>query len=164
MTIEQCSGAAIANLSIGQGELLTTPAQIAHMTNIIAAQGKDPGIHILMEDVKEKDEESLPQIISSKTAENIREMMAQTMISGSASQIKANVSMAGKTGSAESHMGGKDVVHGWMTGFVPAEKPEYTITVFVENGQSGSGSAAPVFAQIAEFLSESGSFEQAVDF
>ncbi len=72
--------------------------------------------------------------------------------------------MAAKTGSAESSMGGEDVVHGWITGFAPAEKPEYTITVFIEDGESGSGSAGPIFAQIAQYLSDSKSFEQPFSF
>lgn len=166
MTAQQASGAAIANLSIGQGELLMTPLQVAHMTNLVASGGTDPGVHLLLEEVEQSEEsqENLSRIISRDAVENLREMMAETMISGSGSGVKADVSMAGKTGSAESHMEGKDVVHGWMTGFVPAEKPEYTITVFMENGQSGSNSAAPVFAKIAQYLSDSESFEQSVDF
>jgi cell division protein FtsI/penicillin-binding protein 2 len=44
------------------------------------------------------------------------------------------------------------VVHGWFTGFFPAENPEYVITVFVESGGSGRASAVPLFRQMAEFL------------
>lgn len=166
MTVQQASGAAIANLSIGQGELLMTPLQVARMTNIVADGGIDPGTHILLEDIVSKEDrlDTLPRIISEKTAEELSQMMAQTMATGTGSGVKADVSMAGKTGSAESYMGGREVVHGWMTGFVPAQEPEYTITVFIENGQSGSSSAAPIFAKIAQYLSESASFERSVDF
>lgn len=166
MTRRQSSGAAIANLSIGQGETLVTPLQAAHMTNIIAAGGRDTGVHILEEETKQsKDEEK--QALEPAAAKQVMEMMAQTMITGSGkglSDIAEHVSMAGKTGSAESYMANREVVHGWMTGFVPAENPEYTITVFVEEGGSGSQSAGPLFAQTAKYLSQSGSFEQPVHF
>lgn len=50
------------------------------------------------------------------------------------------------------------MTHGWMTGFTPCDEPEYTITVLVENGTSGALSAGPVFAEIMEYLEESGSY------
>ena len=56
-------------------------------------------------------------------------------------------------------MNGNKVIHGWITGYVPADDPEYIITVFIENGRSGRGSAAPAFSAIADYLHESGMFE-----
>lgn len=164
MTFQQAQGAGIANLSIGQGELLVTPIQIARMTNIVANGGVDPGIHLLLKDIQTGDQHNGQTVISSKKDLQLKKMMCQTMISGSGKKLEAGVTMAGKTGSAESSMAGQEVVHGWMTGYVPAENPEYTITVFIENGQSGGDSAGPVFAEIAEYLKESGSFEQTLEF
>lgn len=160
MTLQQSQGAAIANLSIGQGETLATPLQIARMTNIIANGGIDPGVHILLEDGETQEK----QAISSNAAEEVRSMMEKTMSDGTGKSLTADVSMAGKTGSAEASLGGKETVHGWMTGFAPAQNPEYTITVFVENGQSGSQSAGPLFAQVVQYLSDSKSFERPLDF
>lgn len=159
MTLQQSQGAAIANLSIGQGETLVTPLQIAKMTNIIASGGQDLGVHILMEE-----EEKGSQVLSLQAAEKVRQMMEKTMTEGTGKELAADVSMAAKTGSAEAEAGGREVVHGWMTGFVPAEDPEYTITVFVEEGGSGSQSAGPLFARVAQYLSDSKSFERALDF
>ncbi len=48
MTTRECSGAGIGNLSIGQGQTLVTPLQIARMTSIIATGGIDRGTHILL--------------------------------------------------------------------------------------------------------------------
>lgn len=50
MDESQRLGAAVANLSIGQGETLVTPLQIARITNVIAGGGIDKGVHILMEE------------------------------------------------------------------------------------------------------------------
>lgn len=159
MTAKQAAGAAIANLSIGQGETLMTPLQVAAMTNIIASGGIQKNIHLLLESETEGQ-----QVISKETAEKLRDMMAETMISGSGKDLTCDVPMAGKTGSAESNQGKEEVVHGWMTGFVPAKDPEYTITVFVEDGEAGSLSAGPIFAEVAQYLSDSKSFERAVNF
>ncbi len=163
MTEQQAGGAAISNLAIGQGETLMTPLQVGKMTNIVAAGGKDTGVHILLEteDVEESEDS---QVISLDTAQALQDMMRETMVSGSGKALKADVEMAGKTGSAESQLGGEEAVHGWMTGFAPAENPEYTITVFVEAGGTGSQSAGPLFAQVAQYLSDSKSFEKAVGF
>lgn len=160
MTLRQSGGAAIANLAIGQGETLMTPLQVARMTNIIAAGGQDKGTRILLETEEREGE----QVMRPDTAQALQAMMGQTMVTGSGKNLKADVSMAGKTGSAESYLGGKETVHGWMTGFAPAEEPEYTITVFVEAGGTGSESAGPLFARVVQYLSDSKSFEQTVNF
>lgn len=159
MTREQSMGAAIANLSIGQGETLVTPLQVAHMTNIVAAGGEDSGVHILSGEQTQN-----TQVLQKSTAKHLAEMMKQTMVTGSGKNLDAGVEMAGKTGSAENYRQNREIVHGWMTGFVPAQNPEYTITVFLEEAESGSQSAGPLFQQVAQYLKESGSFEQPLNF
>ena len=62
------------------------------------------------------------------------------------------LSIAGKTGSAQSVMSGRKVVHGWFSGFCPAEEPEYVIMIFMEDG-GGSASCLPAAARLASFLS-----------
>jgi cell division protein FtsI/penicillin-binding protein 2 len=99
-------------------------------------------------------------VISEKTADLIREMMVDTVNYGTANNMYgtddnltgAGITIAGKTGSAEASDHGKLVVHGWFTGFFPAENPKYVITVFVESGGSGRASAVPLFRQMAEYL------------
>lgn len=161
MDSSRAQGVAISNLSIGQGQLLTTPLQIARMTNIVANRGIDTGIHLMIEPEEAVEEQ---QCLSEETARQLLDMMKQTMKDGTGSNLQANISLAAKTGSAESVQGGVEVIHGWMTGCVPADNPQYTITVFMENGRSGSGSAGPVFQQIAEYLSYSYLVDWETDF
>jgi cell division protein FtsI/penicillin-binding protein 2 len=79
--------------------------------------------------------------------------MEDTVNYGTANNLSgAGVTIAGKTGSAEAAYHGEMVVHGWFTGFFPAEDPQYVITVFVESGGSGRSSAVPLFRQMAEYL------------
>ena len=64
-----------------------------------------------------------------------------------------NTTAAGKTSTAQTGIydeSGNEILQAWFTGYFPAEKPEYIVTVFVENGKSGNTSAAPVFKEIAE--------------
>lgn len=160
MTESERQGDAIGNLSIGQGEMLVTPVQVARMTNIIAEGGIDRGVHILVED--EPDDH---QVISEKTAFIIGNMMEKTVISGTAQGLdlvddSGEAEASVKTGTAEFVQDGSMGTHGWMTGYTPCREPEYVITVFVEGGASGSGSAGPVFRDIIQYLQESGSYSK----
>ena len=161
MTVQQAGGAAIANLGIGQGETLVTPLQIARLVSIISNSGKDTGLFIVREDGELYGAE---QCISKKTALQLQKMMNSTAEYGTAKELGTAVRVGAKTGSAESVLGGLPVIHGWITGYVPAGSPEYTITVFMEDGRSGRKSAGPVFAEIAEYISSRNLFEKEVGF
>ena len=151
-------GAGIGNLSIGQGKLLITPAQAARVTAIVASGGIDHGLSLIKGttvngETKYVKSKLSKRIISKKTADLITELMVDTVNYGTANNITGiDVPIAGKTGSAEAASHGELVVHGWFTGFFPANDPKYVITVFVESGGSGRGSAVPLFRQMAEYL------------
>ncbi len=148
MTVQQAKGPAIANLSIGQGETLVTPLQVAKLTCIVANGGVDPGMKLVNETSVEE------RCISSETADKIKKMMKKTVEEGTGSNIDQKYHAGVKTGSAESVQGGVEVVHGWVTGFFPVENPEYVVTVFVEDGKSGRSSAAPLLNAMAEYIYE----------
>lgn len=46
-TLENAVGDGIGNLSIGQGEMLVTPLQVARLTNIIARRGNDVELSLI---------------------------------------------------------------------------------------------------------------------
>lgn len=138
----------LSNLAIGQGSLLVTPIQMAKMTNIIANRGIDTEVSVVMR----KQHKETAQIISPKTADEIKVMMQKVMTEGTASGSETNTKTAGKTGSAESSDQAGLTVHGWFVGFFPADNPKYTVAVFAENGKTGSGSALPVFDDIVNHL------------
>ncbi len=156
----EVKGAGIGNLSVGQGELLITPLQAARATAIIANDGIDKGIRLVEKIGKPNGEierlfgTQYERVISRTTAAIITEMMEETVRSGTANNLGRIFlwDAAGKTGSAQSIYNNKEVVHGWFTGFLPAESPRYVITVFAEDGKSGRQSATPVFKDIAEYL------------
>jgi len=164
MTEAERAGNAIGNLSIGQGEILVTPIQIAAMTNILANDGVDIGIHILTGE-KQKQE----QVISADTADSIMRMMESASVYGTGAALglveDSSVSESGskaiaalKTGTAEYAATDGIHSHGWITAVTPCDEPEYTITVFVEDGGSGALSAGSVLKKIIEYLQDSGSY------
>lgn len=154
--------AALANLAIGQGQLLVTPLQVLRMSVILAGGGTYRTMH-LFESITDDDGNSTSiaaptvaeRVISEETAAAIGEMMREAVRSGSGIPAAAAVyQSAVKTSSAETgiYQEGKQVLHTWVTGFYPAEEPQYAIAVLVEGGRSGYYSAAPVFADIVDRL------------
>lgn len=156
--LNDVQGAGIGNLSIGQGKLLVTPMQVAKMTQIIANDGICTNLRLVRgtlnngtQELLKRQKQQQQQSISVETAKTLQRFMVNTVKYGTANNL-GDLSSGGKTGSAEATQRGKEVVHGWFTGFLPAENPKYTVTVFVEEGGSGRASAVPLFQKIAEEL------------
>lgn len=140
----------LSNLSIGQGSLLVTPIQIAKMTNVIANKGIDHNLSVIMSQHNEENEGQ--RVLTEATATEVGQMMERVLVDGTAAGSQTHVTAAGKTGSAEAGGDENETVHGWFTGYFPAENPEYTVTVIAENGKTGSSSALPVFEEIVNYL------------
>lgn len=140
------------HLSIGQGDLTTTPLQVAQFTEYFANGGKMYVPHLVKE-VLNSDEKSGQMVESSITkeslvsAENIeivRRGMRQTVTAGSARSINlvVPVAVAGKTGTAQ--WSSKKANHAWFTGFAPYDKPKLVITILIEEGTGGDINAVPI--------------------
>lgn len=155
---QEAAGAGIGNLSIGQGSLLVTPLQLAQLTQTVANGGVFTGLY-LADALKEGEttvklpRSSPVRVMKQETAEALLFMMKQTARLGTAKSLK-EWDCGGKTGSAEGVFEGNKAVHAWFTGVVPAENPQFGITVFVENGGSGGKTAVPVFESIMEKLKQ----------
>ncbi len=114
--------------------------------------GKD-GIVLL-----ENKPEIIAQPVSAATAERMRSMLVEVTREGGTGTraAVAGFNVAGKTGTAEKIKDGRHMANMNMASFMgilPAERPEIGIIVVLDNPQpmrTGSMSAAPVFAQIAE--------------
>ena len=101
---------------------------------------------------QQNEEDAGQRVLTEATATEVGEMMERVMVEGTAAGSQTHVTAAGKTGSAEAGGGNNETVHGWFTGYFPAENPEYTVTVIAENGKTGSSSALPVFEEIVNYL------------
>lgn len=148
----------IGNISIGQGKILATPLQVTTMMAAIANNGirNDPQLVDSLITEKgltvKKLERSRPQIVLNPvTSVLLKDMLHEVTVSGTGKQANMDKygGSCGKTGSAQTGIGGGEVVHGWFAGFVPYEKPKYAITVFLYDGKSGAVAAAPIFKEAA---------------
>ncbi|QTX06029.1 peptidoglycan D,D-transpeptidase FtsI family protein [Agromyces archimandritae] len=159
---EQLDDALTALTAFGQGDVRTTPMQMAMVAGAIANGGVVMNPNVI-EKIVAPDFSTLEtfqgsefgRAISEETAKTMTEMMVNGVENGAASNARIDgVSVAGKTGTAEN--GESDPYTLWFTGFAPADDPQYAITVVVEDGgglgQDGYGNlvAAPVARQVLE--------------
>ncbi len=161
--IPENSGAlALANLSIGQGSLMISPLEIARITGVMCNGGYllSPrlygGTYIGGRFSNESEYSYKTKIISDDTAARLKQMCIGCVQSGTGASANPDTGGAGgKTASAQTGRldeNGKEILNTYFTGFFPAENPKYVITVYAENGQSGSKTCAPVFKEICDFI------------
>jgi penicillin-binding protein 2 len=154
------------NMGVGQGFMLVTPMQNAHVAAVLAAQGavfKPRLVRALHDPVTDKTTEiepvQLPHV-KGGTPEQwkvIMEGMHQTMVNGTAAAIatSAEYTIAGKTGTAQSHSVAQNERldaavaenlrdHAWFIAFAPADDPQIAVAVLVEHGGFGAAAAAPI--------------------
>jgi peptidoglycan glycosyltransferase/penicillin-binding protein 2 len=156
---EELLGPAIGNISIGQGKLEATPLQITNMLLTIANNGIQKDMTIV-QGITNKDGRIIKayntiddlKIISNKSSKIVRELLEEVVNTGTGKNIDAKYlgGAAGKTGSAEGTLNGKPTIYGWFAGYFPIDDPQYVITVLVEEANSGSKSALPIFEKISK--------------
>lgn len=147
------------HMSIGQGDVLTTPIQMAMATAAVANGGEllKPQIVKRITDFNGKSIlEFNKQVVRSNfvDANNlrvVREGMRQTVTDGSAKIVLSGLKgeAAAKTGTAQFDNNSK--THGWMVAFAPYEKPQIAIAVIVEGGGEGYAAAGPVVKKAFEW-------------
>ncbi|MDE5701026.1 penicillin-binding protein 2 [uncultured Bacteroides sp.] len=151
------NGLTVISISIGQGEVTSTPLQMANLAATIANRGYFITPHI----VKEIQDAELDTIyrerrytsVDRQHYEKIVEGMraAVTGVTGSATcriagAILPDVEICGKTGTAQNR--GHD--HSAFIGFAPMDKPKIAIAVYVENGGWGATYGVPYGALMME--------------
>ena len=160
---------------IGQGYVLTTPIQMAFMTALIANGGKriQPTLIKKTEDTNVSGLKDIPvnkdhlKIVKSALFKVVNEPM------GTAYRIKTNPDnyiLAGKTGTSQVkritaeeresedfrkiEIEWKDKDHSLFVGYMPADRPKFSISVVIEHGGSGSTIAAPIARRIFDKIHE----------
>ena len=157
--------AELANISIGQGDVMATPLQIADMICTICNGGERKQLSLIRGIVDENGicsetySAEVERVISETTSRRMIELMnfAVTNGTGKNAQIEG-CGAGGKTGSAETgwEKNGKIMKQGWFAGYFPAKNPQYACVIIAENGESGSESACPIFQTIGKNISKSG--------
>ncbi|MGB6084603.1 penicillin-binding protein 2 [Moheibacter sp.] len=138
---------------MGQGDITTTPLQMANFTAIIANKGSFYTPHIVKEiDGESQSDPRFTQIkktlVDSRHFIPVIEGMEQVFTNGTArAYITKEFTQAGKTGTAQNPHG-QD--HSLFTLIAPVEDPKIVVAVIVENGYWGGRWAAPMSTLIAE--------------
>lgn len=150
------------NMSIGQGDLLATPLQMAAVYSAVANGGTLYKPHIVRKITtpegkitKEQKGEKVRNVGVDPVILNIIQNDLVDVVSRGTGQSAwqgfplDSIPVAGKTGSAESY--GKQA-NAWFAAYAPANKPQYVVVVMIEEGGHGVSAAAPVARRIFEAI------------
>ncbi len=154
------------NLAIGQGYALTTPMQLAQVSATLASRGRrmQPQMVAQVGDRVMMPVEEARMDVAEEDWDYILSAMVGVMHGerGTARRAAygADYQIAGKTGTAQvvaipqgeeydsEALLERQRDHALFIGFAPADNPEIAVAVIVENGESGSGVAAPVARKV----------------
>ncbi|MCX8128720.1 MAG: penicillin-binding transpeptidase domain-containing protein [Clostridia bacterium] len=150
----------MAAVGIGQGKVLVTPLHMAMITACIANNGvmMKPMLVTRIESHQAKEVKSIrpavfaDRVISRENAYKVRQMMREVVLNGTGkSAAIKGINVAGKTGTAENELTGKqdNKEHTWFVGFAPAEDPQIAVAVILEySGGTGGRTAAPIAREV----------------
>jgi penicillin-binding protein 2 len=151
------------HMSIGQGDVLVTPIQMAAAYLPIANGGKllEPQmVQKIIDSKKNVVKELSVQVIrnnfiSSDNLKIVREGMRQAVTGENSPQASAMllnslpVDLAVKTGTAET--GKKDVFNNWITAFAPYDDPQIVLTIVFKDVQGLRGATVPAARDILQW-------------
>jgi len=152
-----------ANTSIGQGDVLASPLQMAMIAATVANGGicyyprfidkvvAQDGTVLLQEPAKVRSNLITDAGLTAEQIEKVRKGMDKVVNESGGTAGKARIKgieVAGKTGTAQFWRSGVKDNHTWFISFAPYEAPKYAICVIVQGAKSGGGVAAPIAAKI----------------
>ncbi|MBR2291349.1 MAG: penicillin-binding protein 2 [Prevotella sp.] len=145
------NGLTIISISIGQGEVLLTPLQIANLGATIANRGYYYVPHVVRKVQGEPLDTTFTRRHFTKASRTAYDYVVQGMRSsamgGTCHELSRYDFMAcGKTGTAQNK--GHD--HSVFMGFAPMDKPQIAVAVYVENGGWGATYGVPIGGLIME--------------
>ena len=149
----------IYSLSIGQGELLVTPLQMANLAAIFANKGYYYTPHLIR--AIDGDNTKIPIEYQTKHEvgvdahhfDMVQDAMVQALYGTAQRALMKDIQIAGKTGTAQNPHG-ED--HSVFIAFAPKENPQIAIAVYVENaGWGGRAAASTASLMIEKYLKDS---------
>jgi cell division protein FtsI (penicillin-binding protein 3) len=165
---DKWSGTSIGSIPIGQG-IAVTAVQMLSAFNVIANDGTYVPPALVLETVDaEGHRHAVPlgatrEVVSAATASKMQTMLSEVVTDGTAASAAIDgYEVAGKTGTArkpQPNGGYKDAAGRYhyvatFAGFVPAQNPELSVIVVIDEPSStiyGGAVAAPVFSDLAKY-------------
>jgi peptidoglycan glycosyltransferase len=160
--------ARFALAGIGQGDVFTSPLQMALVAEGIATGGVIREPHVVQE-IRNSDGQTVRTIdpkdwttcMQPTTAAALTNMMVEVVNQGTGTAAQMDgVQVAGKTGTAQTTDGAAP--HAWFIAFAPANAPRYAVAVIVEHGgdrnseATGGEVAAPIAKDVLQNLLAAG--------
>jgi peptidoglycan glycosyltransferase len=152
----------IGRIGIGQGGLEVTPLQMAMVASAVANGGKlmAPRLTDRVVDSTGRTVETIKpttysQVMKPSTAQAVTQMMQKVVEEGTGTPAQlGNISVAGKTGTAQIGVIGSNLTQPWFIGFAPINNPRIAVAVTVAKSQGGFGGtvAAPIAKAIIQLL------------
>lgn len=154
----------VANMSIGQGDILITPLQMAQVYGVIATGGQFHQTRLVkqIQGLDNKVVAAYPDRLRDDLGmkpgdlETLRKALVAVTEDGQGTAHLAQVkgtTVAGKTGTAQWGPKNKQRTAAWFAGFVPAEHPQYAFAAVYEgepgdNTVHGGSHAAPLIGKV----------------
>ncbi len=140
------------SVAIGQGAVMATPVQIAHMLALIARSGQSPSPHLVLS----PDGSHKRKKVEGLFWHTLQGGLRKTVTEGTASSRLKNfpVPTAGKTGTAETPGKRAGYEHAWYMGFgpypldQPSPYPPFVVVAFFEKAGEGSRVALPAVKKV----------------
>lgn len=145
----------VISISIGQGEILATPLQIANLAATIANRGYYYSPHV----IKEIQDTIIPDTFNIQHKTMIDPINYEWIVKGmraaatggtvfrSGNMDPEGIELCGKTGTAQNPHG-RD--HSVFMGFAPMNDPKIAVCCFVENGGFGATFGVPIGTLVIE--------------
>jgi len=145
------NGLTIISISIGQGEVLLTPLQIANLGATIANRGYYYTPHVVRKVQGEPLDTAFTRKHYSKATRESYDYVVKGMrasaLGGTCHELsRYDFQACGKTGTAQNK--GHD--HSVFMGFAPMDNPKIAVAVYVENGGWGATYGVPIGGLIME--------------
>ncbi|MCX6813888.1 MAG: penicillin-binding transpeptidase domain-containing protein, partial [Candidatus Azambacteria bacterium] len=148
------------NVSIGQGDVIITPLQLATAIATVANGGTlwQPKLVSKITDssnniIKEfKPEAIRTNLVDKDKLQIVREGLRDAVTEGSVYLLKdLPIKVAGKTGTAQVYSNLNKKTNAWFTGFAPYEDPQIALAIIIEGAGEGSTAAVPVAKEVFQW-------------
>jgi penicillin-binding protein 2 len=156
-------GGDAANLSIGQGDTVTTPLQMAVVYAALANGGKVLEPRVVKAIISANGKKVTPVktavknrvSTSTETEMYIRKALKGVVENGTAASVfsgwpQGQIPIGAKTGSGQAGIG-KDSTS-WFATIAPIDNPKYVVVMMVSQGGTGSGTSGPSVRKIYEAI------------
>jgi len=153
----------IAWTGAGQSALGATPLHMCMIAAAVANDGVMMEPALILQGVSDNgvvryafSPGAYKRVLSKEEAAILKTFMLDVVKSGTGTRARVDgLTIAGKTGSAESSLNNQPVTHGWFVGFIDDARYPYAISVVVEavnDGEGGGSVAAPIAQRLFTYI------------